>query len=152
MYEAGDYVICRSGGVWKILGFEGDSIRIAKHEHDVEKTISRANGEIIRKIASKEAIMETLDRIPFIRTIQAPNDKTRRELYAQAMAKYDEIEWVKVIKTAYLRQKERRFMPYETSFSEEAKQYLHGEISVTLGMPSDEAEGYIASSVSKDSW
>jgi hypothetical protein len=42
-------------------------------------------------------------------------------------------------------------MPYEASFSEEAKKYLHGEISVLLKIPMDGVEDYIASAVSKDS-
>jgi CarD family transcriptional regulator len=150
-FITGDYVICRSGGVWKILGIEDESVRISLHEGPAEKTVPFDEDEIIRRISSEGIIMEAVERIPFIRTIQAPNDRMRRELYAEAMAKYDEIEWIRVIKTAYLRQRERRFMPYEASFSEEAKKYLHGEISVLLKIPMDGMEDYIASAVSKDS-
>ena len=51
--------------------------------------------------------MEIIERIPYILTIQAPNSKMRKELYQMALREYDEIAWVKVIKSSYLRIQER---------------------------------------------
>jgi CarD family transcriptional regulator len=152
MYEIGDYVICRSGGVGRVTGRLDGALRLILHggEDGAVKEVAEDDGEIVRKIMSREAILEVIDRIGFVRTIQAPNDKVRHEFYQEAMAQYDELEWVKVIKTAYMRQQERRLTPTETACSEKAKGYLHGEISVLLDMPADEVGDYIAAAVA--SW
>ena len=152
MYENGDYVICRSGGVWRVTETGGDKIRIERHESGAVNILPETDGEIVRKISSKETILDAIERIPFIRSLQAPNDKTRRKLYDQSMSKHDEIEWIKVIKTIYLRQNiMSNLKPSELSYGEKAKGYLHGEISVLLEMPLDEVESYIASTFSKNS-
>jgi CarD family transcriptional regulator len=150
MIEVGDYVICKSGGVWSIAGISNGKIHLVGHESGAMKVLPVINEEIVRKIVPKETILEVIDRVGFIRTIQASNDKTRKELYDKAMAKYDEIEWIKVIKTVYLRQKAKRLMSSELAYSEKARGYLHGEISVLLEIPLDEVEDYIFYAISKN--
>ncbi len=152
MYEVGDYIICRNGGVWRISQTDSNGYTIVEHESGMIKTISADSDEIVRKIVSKETILEAVDRVGYIRTIQAPSDKTRKEFYDEALAKYDEIDWIKVIKTIYLRQKEKKLMPYEVTYYEKARGYLHSEISVLLEMPVNKVEDYIAAAVSNDSW
>ena len=67
--------------------------------------------DIVRKICSKDKIIEMIDRVGFITVIQAPNEKVRKEFYQQAMDKYDELEWIRVIKTAYLHGQDQRLQP-----------------------------------------
>ncbi|MDR1979620.1 MAG: hypothetical protein LBQ42_12875 [Synergistaceae bacterium] len=146
MYRAGDYVICRNGGVWRVSEADPDKIRLAEHESETINVLpaNDEGKEIVRKIISKETILEVIERIGFIRTIQAPNEKARKKFYDEAMAKYDEIEWVKIIKTVYLRRKARQLLPFESAYDEKAKGYLHGEISVLLEIPVNEVEDYIS--------
>lgn len=59
----------------------------------------------IREVSTKEELLELIERMPYIQTIQAPNGKVRKELYELSMKKYDDVEWVKVIKSVYLRMK-----------------------------------------------
>jgi CarD family transcriptional regulator len=151
MYETGDYVICRRGGVWRVIAIENDNISLAEREIGTVIVLSRNDEEIVRKISSKETVMEAIERIPFIRSIKAANAKTRTKLYDEAMSKYDEIEWVKVIKTVYLRKKIMMTLKHpELEYGDRAKGYLHGEISVLLEMPMAQVEDYIASVVSKN--
>ncbi len=151
VFNPGDYVICAGGGVWHVTDIEGDEIRLIEHGNGAEKRVSAGTREIIRKIVSKKEILEAIDRIGFIPAIQAPNNKVRREFYDEAMAKYDEIEWIKVIKSVYLRKQAGHLMPSEATYGEKAEGFLHGEISVLLGIPINEVESYIDSAVS-DSW
>jgi CarD family transcriptional regulator len=143
MYAIGDYVICLGGGVWRVDRLSGDKISLVKHGGEETKIVPVGGNEIIRKIASKEAVLDVIDRLPFIRTVQAPNDKIRKEFYDKAMSQYDEVEWASVIKTVYLRQKERRLMDSELSYGQQAKEFLHGEISVLLELSLDKVEEYI---------
>jgi CarD family transcriptional regulator len=151
MYKAGDHVICRSGGVWKVLEASAEKMTLALHESEEEKKLRFSDdGEIVRNIANKEDILEAISRIPFIRTIQAPNDKIRRELYEEAMSKFNEVEWIKVIKSAYLRGESGRLAQYETEYARKAKNFFHGEISAVIGIPVSEVEDYISSAISID--
>ena len=68
------------------------------------------------------------------------------------MAKYEEVEWVKVIKTVYLRQQEKRISPVEMAYEEKARNFFYNEISVLLEIPFDAVEDYIVSAVSKETW
>ena len=43
----------------------------------------------IREISTREELEELMERMPYIQTIQAPNSKTRKELYQLAMSEYD---------------------------------------------------------------
>jgi CarD family transcriptional regulator len=152
MYEVGDYVICRSGGIWCVEGADAGKIRLARYESEDMQELSADEIEIVRKIVSKEKILEVIDRVGFIRTIQAPNDKIRNEFYQEAMMKYDEIEWIKVIKTVYLRQKEKRVAATEQAYADKARAFLYGEISLLLEIPIGKVEDYISAAVSKDTW
>jgi CarD family transcriptional regulator len=152
MYASGDYVICRSGGVWLVAENDGSSLRLLEHGSGTVKTIPAGSDEIVRPIVSRAAIMEVIDRVAFIRAIQAPGNKSRQQFYDEAMAQYDEIEWVRVIKSVYLRQREKRLLPFEPGYSERAKAYLHGEISVLLQIPLAQVEGYIVSTVANETW
>lgn len=150
--QAGDFVICRSGGVWRVESVEDGVCAMSCHDTGETKTVQTDDGEIIRKVASRETLLEAVGRVGFIRTLQAPNDRLRRELYEDAMSRYDEIEWIRVVKTVYLRRLEKPLAPEETAYGEKARRFLHGEISVVLGLPMEQVEGYIASAVAADTW
>jgi CarD family transcriptional regulator len=152
MYEIGDYVICRSGGVWRVTKIEGAACELTEHERGGVKVVTGDSEEIVRRIIAKEEMLDLIGRVAFIRTIAAPNDKIRNELYLEAMSKFAEVEWVKVIKSAYLRREGRRILAAEMAYSEKAKEFLYGEISVLLAIPVQEVESYIASAIAADSW
>jgi CarD family transcriptional regulator len=151
LYKVDDYVLCAEGGVWKVLNIDDKGISLKRHDSEEEKIIlSKNNSEIVRSVASKEDILEAIDRVGFIPTIQAQNDKIRRMLYEDSMKKYKEIEWIKIIKSIYFRKKDGRLMPGEEECAQRAKSYLHGEISVVLGIQVSEVENYISTAVSND--
>ena len=153
MYKTGDYVICRSGGVWHVGGANTGQLKLESHEAPGEtQTVSVDSGEIVRRIVPKDELLDVLSRIPYTRTIQAPGAKVRMEFYRDAMEKYDELEWIRVIKTVYMQEREKRLAPGEGEYGIRAKRYLHGEISVLLGIPFDHVEEYIAASIADDVW
>ena len=113
----------------------------------VEK--SDAMDGIIREVSTKEEISELMERMPYIQTIQAPNGKVRRELYELSMKKYDDVEWVKVIKSVYLRMEDRRYEDFEPGYMEKAKQFLYGEIAVRFEIPYEEVEQFVNDTIKK---
>lgn len=112
-----------------------------------EKTDAMAG--IIREVSTKEELSELMERMPYIQTIQAPNGKVRRELYELSMKKYDDVEWVKVIKNVYLRMEDRRYEDFEPGYMEKAKQFLYGEIAVRFEIPYEEVEQFVNDTIKK---
>lgn len=103
----------------------------------------------VRIISTKEELEELFERIPYIQTIQAPNSKLRKELYQSAMNEYDDIEWVKVIKSVYVRMEDKRYEEYEPQYMEMAKQFLYGEIAIQFGLNFEEVESFVNNAVER---
>ncbi len=110
---------------------------------------SDAVGGIIREVSTKEELSELIERMPYIQTMQAPNGKVRKELYEFSMKEYDDVEWVKVIKSVYLRMQDRRYEDFEPGYMEKAKQFLYGEIAVRFEIPYEEVEQFVNDTVKK---
>lgn len=104
---------------------------------------------IIREISTKEELEELIERMPYIQTIQAPNGKVRKELYELAMKAYDDVEWVKVIKSVYLRMEDRRYEDFEPGYMEKAKQFLYGEIAVRFVLQFNDVEHFVNEAIKK---
>ena len=150
--ETGGFVVCRGGGIWRMIRKDSSGCTLKEQDTGFLKELAPDTDEIIRPIASREVLLDAVSRVGYIHTIQAPNDKLRRELYEEAMAQYDEIEWIRVIKTVYLRGQEMPLSPEESAYGEQAKRFFHGELSAALDISMDQVEGYIAAAVTKDSW
>ena len=150
--ETGTYVIGRSGGVWRIREKTGDTVVLEEHGGQNTKTIPANSNEIVRAVCTGEDMEELIRRVPYIRTIQAPNERIRREYYDMAMEKYDGVDWICVIKTVYIREQEHRLTPMERNYGTRARNYYHGEVSAVLGIPLDRVEAYIEKIVKEDSW
>lgn len=142
------YVISQNEGVFKEVDLEkGLYQNYVTHE---VKTLS--HDEIIRDICTKETIEDLLERIAFIRTIQAPSSQVCQELYDQAMAEYDEVEWMKLIKSVYMRMKMRKVFPFEKAYSDLAKSYVYSEISILMEIPFLEVDQYITDYIRENDW
>ena len=140
MEEAGTFVIARSGGVWRICKVCHGAYVLESCEGDGTKSVAVDGDEIVCAVRTREELQEIICRIPYIRTVQAPNDRIRRQLYDMEMEKYDEISWIAVMKSVYIRAHERRLMPMENDYAKRAKKYFYGEVSVVLGIPISRVE------------
>lgn len=96
----------------------------------------------------KEDALELIERLPYIRTLQVNNDKVRLELYYDFLESDDPAEWVRIIKTHYIRKNDdtlrRRPTRQEEELAEQAKEKLHRALSEALGVDLEQMEPYIA--------
>ena len=152
MYQKGEYILLKSGGIWEVMQSHTQQFHLRNLKTNWKKTLPANSTEIVRKICDKNSITEAIERVGFIRTIQAPNEKLRKELYDMAMNKFDEIEWIRIIKSVYLRKQDCRLSPWEENYGATAKEFFHGEISILLNIPYENVEQYITQAVSSDSW
>lgn len=108
-----------------------------------------AAADIIREISSREDLEELIERMPYIRTIQAPNSRIRKEFYQAAMKQYDDLEWVKVIKSVHLRVEENHYEEFELEYLEKAKRFLYGEIAAAFRIPFEDVEEFLNETIER---
>lgn len=152
MYQNGRYLIVRSGGVWQIEQVEADGYRLVCPADHSRCQLPLHSDKIVREITPAPLLHEIIERIPYLPVIQAPNNQVRRDFYQQAMEQFEEIAWIRVIKSVYLREQEKKLAPFEKEFRDQAIGYLHGEIAVEMGVPFDQVEAYVEGVIAQDIW
>lgn len=164
MFEKGEYVVCGSKGVCLVedittLDISGvDKEReyyILKPVYVAGSTVYLpvdATKESIRRILSKEEANELIHVIPEIPLITITNDKLLEQEYRGCIRSNNCKEWIKIIKTIYLRKQKRieagrKVTAVDTKYFRLAEDNLYGELAVSLGMPREEVESYITGEI-----
>jgi len=107
---------------------------------------------IMRRVITKEEAQELIARIPSAETIWDDSEKAREEKYLQALHTYSCYEWIRIIKTLYLRMEERvqqkkSVGEKDQRFLRMAEDLLYGELAVPLEIPKDQVKDYILEQV-----
>lgn len=164
MFEKGEYVVCGSKGVCLVedittLDISGvDKERkyyILKPVYVAGSTVYLpvdATKESIRRILSKEEAKELIHVIPEIPLITITNDKLLEQEYRGCIRSNNCKEWIKIIKTIYLRKQKRieagrKVTAVDAKYFRLAEDNLYGELAVSLGMPREEVESYITGEI-----
>lgn len=145
MFQKGDYIVYGSSGVCEVeeigpMNMSG----IAKEKlyytlSPVYSSGSRIytpidNDKIaMRNILSREEALELIDNIPQIEPLWVNDEKKREELYSQKMKTCSFVEWIKIIKTLYLRRKSRieggkKLASVDERYLKMAEDSLYGEL------------------------
>ena len=111
------------------------------------------NSQATRNLISKERIEEIIRSIPTIDIIKS-DSKTLENEYKQLMQQGTHENLIKIIKTTYLRNKERIDKNKKTTdkdnyYFNQAESYLYNEFSVVLNLSYEETKEYIISEVQK---
>lgn len=160
MFEKGDYIIYETAGTCRVtdirtvdiegiskdrlyyilepLGNRGSTIMIP-----VENTKS-----FTRKILGKDDVYHLIDEMDEISQLWITDEKQRKEIYKAALKSCDCREWIGIIKNLYLRKQDRtrqgkRLTEADEHFFSKAKEYLYGEMSVSLEIPMEQVEEFI---------
>lgn len=160
MFEKGEYIIYGTSGVCRIEDIT--TMNMASVPKDklfyVLSPSSQKGGRIftpvdsqktiMRRVLSKEEAAELIDEIPRIEELWITNEKQREEKYKECMRSGDCREWIKIIKTLYLRKLERTAQGKKITATDErylkmAEDYLYSELEIPLGIPKNEMEDYI---------
>lgn len=164
MFQVGESIVCDHNGVCKVLDIcEMPELKKGVLYYQLEPIYSKgsrifvpvdSNKLVMRKISSAEEVEALLDEIPSIETMWIANEKKREEQYREVARKYDCREWVKIIKTIYLRKRSRRLEGKKITYIDEkymkmAEDNLYGEISIPLNITRDSVEKYIKDRIGK---
>ena len=164
MFNKGEYVVCGNKGVCLVedittLNISGvDKEReyyILKPVYVTGRTVYvpvDAAKESKRRILSREEAQKLIHIIPEIPLITITNDKFLEQEYRGCMRSNCCEEWIKIIKTIYLRKQKRieagrKVTALDAKYFRLAEENLYGELAVALDMPREEVGSYIASEI-----
>lgn len=160
MYEIGDYIIYGNHGVCRVEDI--GSLDISGIDKNIEcytlqPVFSKSstlytpvdNDKVsMRKVITNDEALELIERIPETDLLWIENDKQREEAYKQALRERDCTDWVKIIKTLYVRKQERLSQGKKLTFTDEkyltiAQDLLYGELSIAMDMDKEKVEEII---------
>lgn len=111
------------------------------------------NNKDLRKLITKDEIMKIINEIPKIDIIDKDEKYIEAE-YKELLKTSNQLDLVKIIKTSYLRNKDRldnnkKIGEKDQSYFELAEKYLYTEFSIVLNLSYNDTKKYIINSVSK---
>ncbi len=160
MFEIGEYIVYGVKGVCQIEDITHIDISGADKNrlYYVLAPIGDMNGKIyaptdnqklvMRRVISKEEANQLISELPEIETLWVQDERQREAKYKEAMRTCDYRAWVSIVKTLYLRMKERtaqgkKITALDEKYMRMAESELYSELSLTLGIPKGEMESYI---------
>lgn len=164
MFKKGDYVVYGNVGVCRIenigpvsIGMEGKDYYTLIPVYGKNSRLYTAvdsNKVVIRPVLTKEETDTLLDEMTELDTLWITDEKRREEIYKEAMRTCDCKEWVRMIKTLYLRKMERTSRGKKATSSDEkylhlAEENLYGELAFSLQIPKDQVGEFITGRIRK---
>ncbi len=166
MFVKSEYVVCGNKGVCLIEDITTLNISGVDKEREyyVLKPVYMPGSKIyvpvdtaedsMRKVLNKEEADRLIHGIPEIPLITIANDKLLEQEYKDCMKTNCCEEWIKIIKTIYLRKQKRleagrKVTAVDAKYFRMAEDNLYGELAVALSMPRETVESYITGEMDK---
>jgi len=160
MFKKGDYVVYKRDVVeivgMKINGLNHQEYYVLVPVDDkslkIDVPIDNRLG-YLRSLITKSAVKNLIKKIPEIPLIET-NNKLIENDYKMLMSDGSHESLIKIIKTTYLRNKERldnnkKVSDKDNYYFNLAEKYLYNEIAYTLGISYDDVREYILKEVIK---
>lgn len=160
MFEKGDYMVYGTTGVCQVeevteMKMKGASS--AKLYYVLRPCFQKGNTIftpidnekiVMRAVMSKDEAEALVAQIPEIEVFQETDDKEREKQYKEAIKSGDSGEWIRIIKTCYLRSRKReaegkRATTVDERYFRTAEDHLYAELSVALGIVREKVRDYI---------
>ncbi len=166
MFKKGEYVVNGNKGVCVVEDITTLDISGVdkKREYYILKPLYMSGSTVyvpvdtadgsLRRVLSREEADRLIQGIPDIPLITIANDKLLEQEYRGCMRTNDCAEWIRIIKTIYLRKQKRqeagrKVTAVDAKYYRLAEDNLYGELAVSLQIPRAEVEGYIAREMEK---
>lgn len=155
MYKVNDYVmynhnVCKVSKIKKNY-MNGSDYYILTPISDESLVISLPTENklgLIKDVLSKTDALKLIDNIKNIDPLPNLNDKIIENEYKKLLKNYTHEDLIKVIKTCYLRNKERidngkKISEKDKAYFEETEKFLYNELSVSLNKTYEEIRNLI---------
>lgn len=164
MFAIGEYVVCGNKGVCVVEQITKLDISGVDKERDyyILKPLYLAGStvyvpvdsprESMRRVLTREEAEKLIEKIPQIPLIDITNEKLSEQTYRECMKTISCEEWVRIIKTIYLRKQKRlqagrKVTAVDAKYFHMAEESLYGELAVALEMSRDDVEEYITGEI-----
>ena len=161
LFGKGEYIVYGTTGVCQVK----DITSMSMDERQQEKlyyilepmgvrgsrimTPVEGNKSIMRPVLSRDEAYHLIDGIQDVDELWITDDKQREMKYKEALKTCDCRQWIGMIKTLYVRKKDRmsrgkRLTEVDERYIRKAKENLYRELSIPLEIPAEEVEKFIA--------
>ncbi|MCI8398227.1 MAG: hypothetical protein HFF90_02345 [Oscillibacter sp.] len=165
MFHPGDIVVYGAAGVCRVQEVAKPNLTGADrnkeyyilaplHQDGVIYTPVDNQKVPMRPVISADEAEALIDLIPSIQAniCRAPSVQAQAQRYQSAMRSSDCRDLVEVVKSIYAKRRQaesqrRRLGMTDERYMKQAERLLYGELSVALGIPFEDVQGYIASRV-----
>lgn len=160
MFKIGEYVVYGHNGVCQIKEI-GPLGKMAQDEDRLYYTLipyAESGSTVfapvdsqkipLRRIVSKEEAMELLNEMPDISVLAIAEERKREEMYKNALKTCDCRNLLSLIKTIYIRKKEReakgkRLTSADSRYFRTAEQALYEELAAALETESEKIKSFV---------
>ena len=158
MFKVGDYIVYRKDvcvvkEIMKNFYGNKDYYRLGLINDSSLKIDVPVDSKFIRDIISEAEVNKIIDNIPMIEIVKN-QDKYIENVYKELMISGRHEDLIKIIKTSYLRNKERldnnkKVIDKDNNYFMQAEKYLYTEFSIALGISYEDAKNYVIERVKK---
>jgi len=156
MFKVGEYLVYRKAvcqvknikekdgnNYYQLVPIDDDSLKIEVPVEDKDN--------VLRSLISREELESLINKMPSIELIDC-NDKMIELEYRNLLSTGNREDIIKVIKTAYLRNKSRvenkkKISEKDNNYLEKAEKLLYNEFSIVLNLSFDDTRQYIINKV-----
>jgi CarD family transcriptional regulator len=108
----------------------------------------------LRPLMSREEIDNIIKQIPNVNILKCEDERLIENSYKQLTDSGDPIDLIKIIKTTYLRNKEKidqkkKIGDREKDYFQLAEKYLYQEFSIVLDIDYDDTKKYVINEINK---
>lgn len=166
MFEKDELIMCGGHGVCRVVNVTGNPIdrsdKIRKY-YVLDPVFEKASTiyvpvdnekVVMRRILTKEEAEELAGQVSEIDTVWIQEEKSREQMYKEAIRTYDCRSLVQIIKTLYMRKQSRlkegkKVLSSDEQYLRKAEELLYSEMSLALSIPKEEVEAYIKKTVDR---
>ncbi|MBE6024906.1 MAG: CarD family transcriptional regulator [Cellulosilyticum sp.] len=149
MFEKGEYIVCNNIGVCLVEDVtpkDMDGV-VQERLYYILQPLDSVDSKIyssvdnkkmaMRKVISSREGNRLLGSLEDIETLDIEFEKRREEIYKTTLHKCECTGWLQIIKTVYLRKKEKisqgkKITATDTKYLKKAEEYLYRELSISM--------------------
>lgn len=166
MFEIGEFIMCGGHGVCRVASITGnpiDKLDKKRKYYILEPVFEKGSTiytpvdnekVVMRRILDEKKAKKLIKQIPDIKTVWIREEKTREQMYKEAIRTYDCESLVQIIKTLYMRKQDRvlqgkKVLSSDEHYLKKAEELLYSEMSIALSIPREHVEEYINKEINK---
>lgn len=166
MFKKGDYVVCGNNGICKVT--DVTTLNMASAPKDrlyyILKPVYSESSTVyipvdnhkvsIRAALTAEETHELIAKIPSLELVWVENEKQRELTYKECLKQNTCEDYVRIIKTLYLRKQDRlakgqKIIGLDERYLKQAEDFLYGELAIALGIEKQGVQTYITEEIEK---